>query len=135
MGYTVETDWRPNRVELCAAGRGRVDLHHLLVDQDGSARQAALDGGFHVFRSRSLSPARWPALRFRASPPTRSVGSAAAMSYEVSISTTWLSSTSWTGAARPIPVAISWTEAAWLLPAGDSLVMARFRRASVALAS
>ena len=49
MGYTVETDWRPNRVELCAPGRGRVDLHPLLVDQDGSARQAALDGGFHVF--------------------------------------------------------------------------------------
>ena len=49
MGYTVETDWRPNRVELCAAGRGRVDLHPLLVDEDGSARQAALDGGFHVF--------------------------------------------------------------------------------------
>lgn len=45
MGYTVETDWRPNRVELCAPGRGRVDLHPLLVDEDGSARQAALDGG------------------------------------------------------------------------------------------
>jgi lincosamide nucleotidyltransferase A/C/D/E len=49
MGYTVETDWRPNRVELCAAGRGRVGLHPLLVDEDGSARQAALDGAFHVF--------------------------------------------------------------------------------------
>jgi lincosamide nucleotidyltransferase A/C/D/E len=49
MGYTVETDWRPNRVELTAPGRGRVDLHPLLVDEDGTARQAALDGGFHVF--------------------------------------------------------------------------------------
>jgi len=25
------------------------DLHPLLVDEDGNARQAALDGGFHVF--------------------------------------------------------------------------------------
>jgi lincosamide nucleotidyltransferase A/C/D/E len=49
MGYTVETDWRPNRIELHAPGRGRVDLHPLLVDEDGSARQAALQGGFHVF--------------------------------------------------------------------------------------
>ena len=49
IGYTVETDWRPNRVELVAAGRGWVDLHPLLVSQDGSARQAALGGGYHIF--------------------------------------------------------------------------------------
>ncbi len=49
LGYTVETDWRPNRVELAAAGRGWVDLHPLLLDMDGSARQASLDGGYHVF--------------------------------------------------------------------------------------
>jgi lincosamide nucleotidyltransferase A/C/D/E len=49
MGYTVETDWRPNRVQLHASGRGRVDLHPLLIDENGTARQAALDGGFHVF--------------------------------------------------------------------------------------
>ena len=49
MGYAVETDWRPNRVELNAPGRGRVDLHPLLVEEDGTARQAALDGGVHVF--------------------------------------------------------------------------------------
>lgn len=48
-GYAVETDWRPNRVELNAPGRGRVDLHPLLVAEDGTARQAALDGGFHEF--------------------------------------------------------------------------------------
>ena len=49
LGYAVETDWRPNRVELAAPGRGRVDLHPLDVAADGSARQAALDGGTHVF--------------------------------------------------------------------------------------
>ena len=38
---------QPGRVVCC--GPRPVDLHPLLVDQDGSARQAALDGGFHVF--------------------------------------------------------------------------------------
>jgi lincosamide nucleotidyltransferase A/C/D/E len=49
IGYTVETDWRPNRVELNAPGRGRVDLHPLLVDEDGTARQGSARRGFHVF--------------------------------------------------------------------------------------
>ena len=40
LGYVIDTDWRPNRVELVAAGRGWVDLHPLLVEEDGSARQA-----------------------------------------------------------------------------------------------
>jgi lincosamide nucleotidyltransferase A/C/D/E len=47
LGYVVETDWRPNRVELVAPGRGWVDLHPLLLDADGGARQAALGGGHH----------------------------------------------------------------------------------------
>lgn len=49
MGYGIETDWRPNRVELAATGRGYVDLHPLVIDPDGSARQAALDGGWYEF--------------------------------------------------------------------------------------
>jgi lincosamide nucleotidyltransferase A/C/D/E len=49
LGYVVETDWRPNRVELVARGRGWVDVHPLLIDEDGRARQAALDGGWHEF--------------------------------------------------------------------------------------
>jgi lincosamide nucleotidyltransferase A/C/D/E len=49
LGYAVETDWRPNRVEL-AASQGRfVDLHPLVIDQHGNARQAALNGGWHEF--------------------------------------------------------------------------------------
>ena len=50
MGYAIETDWRPNRVELAAPGRGWVDVHPLLIDDEGNARQAALDGGWHEFR-------------------------------------------------------------------------------------
>lgn len=48
-GYTIETDWRPNRVELAASGRGWVDLHPLVIDKNGDARQAALGGGWHDF--------------------------------------------------------------------------------------
>ena len=48
-GYVIETDWRPNRVELGAPGRGWVDLHPLVIDGNGNARQAALGGGWHEF--------------------------------------------------------------------------------------
>ena len=48
LGYQIETDWRPNRVELRAA-TGWVDLHPLLFEPDGNARQPGLDGGFRDF--------------------------------------------------------------------------------------
>jgi lincosamide nucleotidyltransferase A/C/D/E len=48
LGYLVETDWRPVRVEVAEPGGGRVDLHPIVFDEDGAARQADLDGGsFH----------------------------------------------------------------------------------------
>ncbi len=49
LRYVIETDWRPNRVELVAPGRGWVDLHPLVIDGNGNARQAALGGGWHEF--------------------------------------------------------------------------------------
>jgi lincosamide nucleotidyltransferase A/C/D/E len=49
LGYAVETDWRPNRVELAASGNRWVDLHPMVIDSEGNARQAALDGGWHQF--------------------------------------------------------------------------------------
>jgi aminoglycoside-2''-adenylyltransferase len=94
----VETDWRPNRVELRAPGRGRVDLHPLVVDEDGSAKQAALDGGFHIFPSTFFAVGSLAAYRFLASPSPPSVTSTPAMSCEAPTSTTWLSSTRWTAA-------------------------------------
>ncbi|XTZ14982.1 nucleotidyltransferase domain-containing protein [Micromonospora echinospora] len=44
LGYEVETDWRPVRVEVVAARRGRVDLHPVTFDATGDAHQAGLDG-------------------------------------------------------------------------------------------
>jgi lincosamide nucleotidyltransferase A/C/D/E len=49
LGYVVESDWRPNRVELAAPGSRWVDLHPLVIHADGHARQAALGGGWHEF--------------------------------------------------------------------------------------
>ena len=43
IGYQIETDWRPVRVEV-AASRGRVDLHPLTFDDTGNGHQAGLDG-------------------------------------------------------------------------------------------
>ncbi len=45
LGYTVETDWRPVRVELVAPVRGWVDLHPVAFDRSGHGRQADEDGG------------------------------------------------------------------------------------------
>jgi lincosamide nucleotidyltransferase A/C/D/E len=98
IGYTVETDWRPNRVELNAPGRGRVDLHPLLVDEDGTARQGSARRGFHVFPPSFFVTGSLAGVPVPCVPSPRSVCSTPGMSYEVSISTISLSSTSWTAA-------------------------------------
>ncbi|MCU1492333.1 MAG: amino acid transporter [Acidimicrobiaceae bacterium] len=49
LGYEIETDWRPVRVELASAGTGWVDLHLVAFDENGDGRQADLDGGFFTY--------------------------------------------------------------------------------------
>jgi lincosamide nucleotidyltransferase A/C/D/E len=44
LGFAVETDWRPVRVELRAPGGRWVDLHPVVFDAIGHGRQAGLDG-------------------------------------------------------------------------------------------
>jgi lincosamide nucleotidyltransferase A/C/D/E len=44
LGYVVETDWLPVRVELKGAGDVWVDVHPVSFDSSGRGRQAALDG-------------------------------------------------------------------------------------------
>lgn len=44
LGYAVETDWRPVRVELAAPGGRWVDLHPVSFDARGGGTQAGLDG-------------------------------------------------------------------------------------------
>lgn len=45
LGYTVETDWMPVRVELRATGERWVDVHPVTFDLAGHGRQPDLDGG------------------------------------------------------------------------------------------
>lgn len=48
LGYLVETDWLPVRVEVHRPGRGRVDLHPIAFDEHGDGVQAGFDG--EIFR-------------------------------------------------------------------------------------
>ena len=43
LGYAVETDWRPIRVELVRPGSGWVDVHPVVFDADGNGVQAGPD--------------------------------------------------------------------------------------------
>jgi lincosamide nucleotidyltransferase A/C/D/E len=46
LGYAVDTDWRPVRVELRASGERWVDVHPVGFGADGHGRQPDRDGGF-----------------------------------------------------------------------------------------
>jgi lincosamide nucleotidyltransferase A/C/D/E len=46
LGYQPETDWRPVRIEVAAAGSRWVDVHPVKFREDGHGRQAGL-GGAH----------------------------------------------------------------------------------------
>lgn len=48
-GYKITTDWRPTRIELYHEELGYLDIHPLQINEDGSAKQAAPDGGWYEF--------------------------------------------------------------------------------------
>lgn len=48
-GYEVTTDWAPTRIELYHPVLGFIDIHPLVIGDDGSARQADLEGGWYEF--------------------------------------------------------------------------------------
>lgn len=58
LGYTVETDQRPARVELAALGRGWVDLHPVVFDAKGVGRQADLQGGHFLYPPEAFTSGR-----------------------------------------------------------------------------
>lgn len=69
-GYAAETDWLPVRIELGLPNVGWVDLHPLVFDNDGSARQAAFDGepfyyGPEVFTFGTVDGRRIPCISER----------------------------------------------------------------------
>lgn len=50
-GYEITTDWRPCRIELHHPQLGYIDIHPLIIAEDGSARQADLNGGWYEFEA------------------------------------------------------------------------------------
>lgn len=82
LGFVVETDWRPVRVELVAEASRWVDLHPVVFDGGGNGRQADVDGGHFeyprgCFTAGSISGVAVPCLsvdqqlRFHAGYPPR----------------------------------------------------------------
>lgn len=56
-GYKITTDWSPSRIELHHPELGYLDIHPLIINKDGSARQAAPDGGWYEFEAKWFSTA------------------------------------------------------------------------------
>lgn len=50
-GYVITTDWRPARIELYHPERSYIDIHPLLLAEDGTAKQADLEGGWYLFEA------------------------------------------------------------------------------------
>ena len=48
-GYVLETDWAPARMELHSPQWGYLDIHPFVLNADGTAKQADLDGGWYEF--------------------------------------------------------------------------------------
>lgn len=49
FGYEVDTDWKPVRIELYSEKHGYLDIHPFVLNKDGTAKQANLEGGWYEF--------------------------------------------------------------------------------------
>ena len=50
-GYEVVLDWSPVRVELYHSQLSYVDIHPFVLNNDGTAKQADLEGGWYEFEA------------------------------------------------------------------------------------
>ena len=48
-GYKIDTDWKPVRIELYSEKYGYLDIHPFILNEDGTSKQADLEGGFYEF--------------------------------------------------------------------------------------
>lgn len=55
LGYALETDWRPVRLEVSAPRSRYVDLHPLVLDDDGNGVQAGFDGATFFYPTTSFT--------------------------------------------------------------------------------
>lgn len=50
-GYQLDTDWAPVRIELYNEKLGYLDIHPFILNDDGTAKQADLEGGYFNFEA------------------------------------------------------------------------------------
>ena len=50
-GYQVDTDWAPVRIELYSEKLGYLDIHPFILHEDGTSKQADLEGGYYEFEA------------------------------------------------------------------------------------
>lgn len=50
-GYEVVTDWSPVRIELYHPQLSYIDIHPFVINEDGTAKQAGLEGGGYEFEA------------------------------------------------------------------------------------
>ena len=50
-GYEVVTDWSPVRIELYHPQLSYIDIHPFVLKEDGTAKQAGLEGGWYEFEA------------------------------------------------------------------------------------
>lgn len=48
-GYQIDIDWKPVRIELYSEKYGYLDIHPFVLNSDGTAKQADLEGGYYEF--------------------------------------------------------------------------------------
>lgn len=48
-GYEIKTNWKPVRIELYSEKYGYLDIHPFVLNKDGTAKQADLEGGWYEF--------------------------------------------------------------------------------------
>ncbi len=48
-GYKIDTDWGPVRIELYSEELGYLDIHPFVLNEDGTSKQADLEGGWYEF--------------------------------------------------------------------------------------
>ena len=55
--YKIDTDWRPVRIELYSDELGYLDIHPFVLNEDGTSKQADLEGGWYEFEKDYFSSA------------------------------------------------------------------------------
>lgn len=57
IGYKIDTDWKPVRIELYSDELGYLDIHPFVLNEDGTSKQADLEGGWYEFEKDYFSSA------------------------------------------------------------------------------